>query len=79
MNLQHPVSLQIAVPSPLQSQSNKTNHTNQPKEDTLFFTMVAFGEHLKANIAPEYGTDAYINYAELDDIIQKLSTTAPSG
>lgn len=42
-------------------------------------TMVAFGEHLKANIAPEYGANAYINYQELDDIIQKLSTTAPSG
>jgi SPX domain protein involved in polyphosphate accumulation len=41
--------------------------------------MVAFGEHLKANIAPEYGANAYINYQELDDIIQKLSTTAPSG
>lgn len=41
--------------------------------------MVAFGEHLKANIAPEYGPDAYIEYQELDDIIQKLSETAPSG
>jgi hypothetical protein len=41
--------------------------------------MVAFGEHLKANIAPEFGPDAYIKYQELDDIIQKLSETAPSG
>mmetsp|Transcript_10452 Transcript_10452/g.22132 ORF Transcript_10452/g.22132 Transcript_10452/m.22132 type:complete len:727 (+) Transcript_10452:237-2417(+) len=41
--------------------------------------MVAFGEHLKANIAPEYGADAYIKYQQLDAIIQKLSSTAPSG
>eukprot|EP00531_Pseudo-nitzschia_arenysensis_P020290 CAMPEP_0116146126 /NCGR_PEP_ID=MMETSP0329-20121206/16995_1 /TAXON_ID=697910 /ORGANISM="Pseudo-nitzschia arenysensis, Strain B593" /LENGTH=722 /DNA_ID=CAMNT_0003641847 /DNA_START=157 /DNA_END=2325 /DNA_ORIENTATION=+ len=41
--------------------------------------MVAFGEHLKANIAPEYGADAYINYKELDELIQMLSSTAPSG
>lgn len=41
--------------------------------------MVAFGEHLKANIAPEYGAEAYINYQSLDDVIQKLSSTAPSG
>jgi SPX domain protein involved in polyphosphate accumulation len=41
--------------------------------------MVAFGEHLKANIAPEYGAEAYINYKRLDDIIQELSSTAPSG
>jgi len=41
--------------------------------------MVAFGEHLKANIAPEYGAEAYTNYQELDDIIQKLVSTAPSG
>lgn len=42
-------------------------------------TMVAFGEHLKANIAPEYGADVYINYQELDLLIQMLSSTAPSG
>ncbi len=41
--------------------------------------MVAFGEHLKANIAPEYGADAYVNYHELDKLIQMLSSTAPSG
>ena len=40
--------------------------------------MVAFGEHLKANIASEYGPDAYIKYEELDELIQKLSETAPS-
>ena len=41
--------------------------------------MVAFGEHLKANIAPEYGADAYINYGQLDELIQTLSSTPPSG
>jgi SPX domain protein involved in polyphosphate accumulation len=41
--------------------------------------MVAFGEHLKANIAPEYGAAAYLDYQGLDNIIQELSRTAPSG
>mmetsp|Transcript_31932 Transcript_31932/g.77659 ORF Transcript_31932/g.77659 Transcript_31932/m.77659 type:complete len:721 (-) Transcript_31932:2797-4959(-) len=41
--------------------------------------MVAFGEHLKANIAPEYGADAYVDYAGLDKIISTLASTAPSG
>ena len=41
--------------------------------------MVAFGEHLKQNIAPEYGEQAYIDYDGLNEIIQLLSTTAPSG
>mmetsp|Transcript_7106 Transcript_7106/g.8229 ORF Transcript_7106/g.8229 Transcript_7106/m.8229 type:complete len:732 (-) Transcript_7106:369-2564(-) len=41
--------------------------------------MVAFGEHLKANVAPEYGPQAYIKYQELDELIQKLSKAAPSG
>jgi len=41
--------------------------------------MVAFGEHLKQNIAPEYGAEAYIDYSGLDEIIQLLSSTAPSG
>ncbi|KAG7350989.1 VTC vacuolar transport domain containing protein [Nitzschia inconspicua] len=41
--------------------------------------MVAFGEHLKANIAQEYGADAYLDYQGLDNIIQELSRTAPSG
>lgn len=41
--------------------------------------MVKFGEHLKANIAPEYGAAAYLDYQALDDIIQALSETAPSG
>lgn len=37
-----------------------------------------FGEHLKANIAPEYGKDAYLNYEQLDRIITELSRTKPS-
>jgi hypothetical protein len=41
--------------------------------------MVAFGEHLKANVAPEYGAAVYLDYQGLDDIIQVLSQTAPSG
>jgi hypothetical protein len=41
--------------------------------------MVGFGEHLKANIAPEYGADAYLDYSSLDLIIQELSRAAPSG
>ncbi|VEU38640.1 unnamed protein product [Pseudo-nitzschia multistriata] len=41
--------------------------------------MVGFGEHLKANIASEFGADAYLNYKELDELIQQLSATAPSG
>ena len=38
-----------------------------------------YGEHLKANIAPEYGAAAYLNYSELDDIIQMLAEISPSG
>ena len=37
-----------------------------------------FGEHLQANISPEYGSDAYVNYVLLDDIIRELAETAPS-
>jgi SPX domain protein involved in polyphosphate accumulation len=37
-----------------------------------------FGEHLKANVSPEYGSDYYLNYTALDDIIRKLSEEAPS-
>ena len=38
-----------------------------------------YGEHLKANISPEYGEDAYLKYTELDDIIRHLAADAPSG
>ena len=37
-----------------------------------------FGEHLLANISPEYGADSYLNYDLLDDIIRELAETAPS-
>ena len=37
-----------------------------------------YGEHLKANVAPEYGIEAYINYERLDHIIAELSKTKPS-
>jgi len=38
-----------------------------------------YGEHLIANIAPEYGAEAYLNYSELDNIIQMLVEISPSG
>jgi SPX domain protein involved in polyphosphate accumulation len=38
-----------------------------------------YGEHLKANISPEYGEAAYLDYDRLDDIIRELSDFAPSG
>jgi hypothetical protein len=38
-----------------------------------------YGEHLTANISPEYGEDAYLTYSELNDIIRLLSENAPSG
>jgi SPX domain protein involved in polyphosphate accumulation len=38
-----------------------------------------YGAYLKANISPEYGEAAYLNYAELNDIIRDLSQSAPSG
>jgi SPX domain protein involved in polyphosphate accumulation len=37
-----------------------------------------YGEHLKANIAPEYGEEPYINYALLDEIISQLAKTKPT-
>ena len=37
-----------------------------------------YGEHLKANISPEYGKDAYLNYNELDNCIRELAADAPS-
>eukprot|EP00538_Stauroneis_constricta_P006375 CAMPEP_0119570346 /NCGR_PEP_ID=MMETSP1352-20130426/43566_1 /TAXON_ID=265584 /ORGANISM="Stauroneis constricta, Strain CCMP1120" /LENGTH=715 /DNA_ID=CAMNT_0007620013 /DNA_START=77 /DNA_END=2224 /DNA_ORIENTATION=+ len=38
-----------------------------------------FGEHLKANISPEYGEKPYLDYSGLDDIIRDLAQMAPSG
>lgn len=37
-----------------------------------------YGEHLKANIAPEYGADNYLNYERLDQIISELERSRPS-
>lgn len=37
-----------------------------------------YGQHLRENIAPEYGPDPYLNYAELDEIIRVLSGKAPA-
>jgi SPX domain protein involved in polyphosphate accumulation len=37
-----------------------------------------FGAHLRENIAPEYGPDAYIAYDRLDDIIRELSSRTPA-
>ena len=37
-----------------------------------------FREHLKENIAPEYGPDPYLKYEQLDHIITQLSQTKPS-
>ena len=36
-----------------------------------------YGEHLKANIAPEYGPDPYLDYHRLDEIISELMRTKP--
>jgi len=38
-----------------------------------------YGEHLKQNVAPEYGPEPYLNYDKLDDIIRILSSLKPSG
>jgi hypothetical protein len=37
-----------------------------------------YGEHLLANIAPEYGPEAYLNYSKLDDLITELGALKPS-
>jgi len=37
-----------------------------------------FGQHLKDNIAPEYGPEPYLAYERLDEIISQLSETKPS-
>lgn len=37
-----------------------------------------YGEHLKHNIAPEYGPEAYLAYERLDQIITELTQTRPS-
>ncbi|CAB9510894.1 Vacuolar transporter chaperone 4 [Seminavis robusta] len=37
-----------------------------------------YGEHLKANVAPEYGPEPYLDYDKLDEIIRVLSKQVPS-
>lgn len=37
-----------------------------------------YGDHLKANIAPEYGPEPYLDYKRLDNIISELSRLKPS-
>lgn len=37
-----------------------------------------YGEHLKSNIAPEYGAEPYLAYDRLDEIIMLLTQTKPS-
>jgi len=37
-----------------------------------------FGEHLKNNIAPEYGAEPYLAYERLDQIISQLAQSKPS-
>lgn len=37
-----------------------------------------YGEHLLANIAPEYGPEPYLHYSKLDDLITELEDTKPS-
>jgi len=37
-----------------------------------------YGEHLKANIAPEYGAANYLDYSRLDEIISELARAKPS-
>lgn len=51
-----------------------------PHQDsfTLINPTMKYGDHLKANVSPEYGVDYYLNYTALDDIIRKLSEEAPS-
>jgi hypothetical protein len=37
-----------------------------------------YGEHLKNNIAPDYGPEPYLAYERLDQIITELMETKPS-
>jgi SPX domain protein involved in polyphosphate accumulation len=37
-----------------------------------------YGQHLKDNIAPEYGPEPYLNYDKLKHIIRCLSEKAPA-
>jgi hypothetical protein len=37
-----------------------------------------YGKHLLSNIAPEYGSNAYLDYAGLDHVIRLLSAKEPT-
>ena len=37
-----------------------------------------FGQHLRENIAPEYGIKPYLDYDRLDRIIRSLSEKKPA-
>lgn len=37
-----------------------------------------YGEHLKNNIAPEFGPEPYLAYERLDQIITQLAQSKPS-
>jgi len=54
--------------------SIQTNEQSKSKAKTK----MKFGEHLKSNIAPEYGDSAYLDYSELDDVISRLAEIKPS-
>jgi hypothetical protein len=59
--------------------NSKSSPKQFPKHQTpAYTTRMKFGEHLKANIAPEYGPDPYLHYERLDQIISQLSETKPS-
>ena len=53
--------------------SRESSAQNPSRRETM-----KYGEHLKANIAPEYGPEPYLNYDLLDDIIRELTEYAPS-
>ena len=37
-----------------------------------------FGHHLKENVAPDYGPEAYLNYSNLDGLIRVLNSKSLS-
>lgn len=43
----------------------------------ILWTM-KYGEHLRNSIAPEYGSEPYLDYEKLDGIIRSLSEKAPA-
>jgi hypothetical protein len=43
-----------------------------------YILTMKYGDHLKNNIAPEYGPEPYLDYKRLDNIISELSRLKPS-